>query len=149
MKKVLVLILVSLVFTACKDKDDDPSSAKTSAELISLNQWKLSRFTDVSGQTISNSNLETEALFLFAMNFEFRNDGEVRGVDKTSGNIIEKGVWVFLEGEDAVNVKLAALDYDFKIVVLQTGKLTLQAPTGNFLSGVGDEINLEFNAVSL
>lgn len=148
MKKVLVLILVSLVFTACKDKSDDPSSAKTSAELISLNQWELSRFTDISGQTISTSDLETEALFLFAMNFEFKSDGEVRGVDKTSGNIIDKGVWVFLDGEEDVNVKLSSLDYDFKIVTLQTGKLTLQAPTGNFLSGVGEEVNLEFNAVS-
>ncbi|WP_341225887.1 hypothetical protein [uncultured Arcticibacterium sp.] len=148
MKKVLVLILVSLVFTACKDKEDDPSSAKTTTELISLNQWELSRFTNVSGQTISNSDLETQAFFLFAMNFEFRSDNEVRGIDKTSGNIISKGVWDFVGGEEVVNVKLSDLDYDFKIVVLQTGKLTLQAPTGNFLSGVGEEINLEFNAVS-
>jgi hypothetical protein len=71
----------------------------------------------------------------------------VRGIDKVSGNIIDKGVWSFLSNNESVNVKLSALDYDFRIVNIQVGKLTLQAPTGNFLSGVGEQINLDFTAV--
>ncbi len=149
MKNILILILLSVLIPSCKKDKIDPDGGKTNAELISLSQWKLERFASPDGQTITQSELSSEANFLFLMNFEFKSDGEVRGIDQTSKSIIDKGVWKFIDGEDAVNVKLTGLDYDFRIVILQTGKLTLQAPTGNFLSGLGDQINLEFSSVTL
>jgi hypothetical protein len=148
MKNIILLILLSVINFSCKKDKTDPESGKTNTELISLNQWSLDRFASTNGQTITQSELGSEAPFLFLMNFEFKSDGEVRGLDKTTKSIIDKGVWMFIDGENSVNVKLTGLDYDFKIVVLETGKLTLQAPTGNFLSGLGDQINLEFSSVN-
>ncbi|MCR9062917.1 MAG: hypothetical protein NXI00_03070 [Cytophagales bacterium] len=147
MKKILFLFLTVLTFISCKDPDNvEPGASQ--AELISLSTWELQRFTDATGQSIPNSELNTQALFLYAMYFEFQGGGEVRGVDKTTKSIIDKGVWSFLNDSTSVNVKLTGLDYDFRIIELKTNKLTLQAPTGNFLSEVGDQINLEFNAVN-
>ncbi|MGR3812378.1 hypothetical protein [Jiulongibacter sp. NS-SX5] len=146
MKKFLFVLLISAVAFSCKDKEVDPD--KSSSELISLNLWELERYSDEDGQPIADASLNTEALLLYAMQFDFRADGEVRGVDKTSKSIISKGVWTFLGNETSVNIKLPGLDYDFRIVTLKTGEMVLQAPTGNFLSGVGDQINLEFRAVN-
>ena len=146
-KKFLLLLFLGTLFVSCKDKGGvDPD--KTALELISLNLWELERFSDSNGQPISNASLNTEALLLYALQFEFKEDGVVRGLDKTSKNIINKGVWSFIDNENSVNVKLTGLDYDFKIVTLKTGLMILQAPTGNFLSGVGDQINLEFTSVN-
>lgn len=147
MKKFLFVIFLGFLSFSCKDNGGvDPD--KTALELISLNLWQLQRYTDDTGQPISDSSLNTEALLLYAMQFEFREDGEVRGLDKTSKNIIDKGVWSFIDNENSVNVKLTGLDYDFRIISLKTGQMILQAPTGNFLSGVGDQINLEFTSVN-
>lgn len=148
MKNILFILFISVAFASCKDKTVDPNSDKTPAELISLNLWKLERYSSTTGQSITNAELNTQALFLFAMNFDFKSNGEVRGIDKASNNIIDKGVWKFIDNETSVNVKLTGLDYDFRIIVLQTGKLTLQAPTGNFLTGLGEQVNLEFSSVS-
>ncbi|WP_304237447.1 hypothetical protein [Jiulongibacter sediminis] len=146
-KKFLLVLFLGVLFISCKDNGGvDPD--KTALELISLNLWELQRYTDATGQPISNASLNTEALLLYAMQFEFKDDGVVRGLDKTSKNIIDKGVWSFIDNENSVNVKLTGLDYDFRIVTLKTGQMTLQAPTGNFLSGVGDQINLEFTSVN-
>jgi hypothetical protein len=147
MKHLLFLLIALIAVASCKGDKNNPDPSKSAADLISLNQWQLDKYTNLNGQIVSNASLNTQALFLYAMNFEFRNDGEVRGIDKVTGNIIDKGVWKFLANNGSVNVKLSALDYDFRIVNIQIGKLTLQAPTGNFLSGVGDQINLDFTAV--
>jgi hypothetical protein len=148
MKNIIALILLSVLSFSCKKDKIDSDGGKTNTELISLNQWSLDRFASTEGQTITQSELGSEATFLFLMNFEFKSDGEVRGLDKTTKSIIDKGVWRFIDGENAVNVKLTGLDYDFRILVLKAGNLTLQAPTGNFLSGLGDQINLEFSSVN-
>ncbi len=143
MKKVTYILLLFMALMACKK--DKVDANKTKLELISQNTWQLDRYTTTSGEPLNFSDLNTQAQLLFVMNFEFRADGEVRGVDKTSKQIIDRGVWTFINNETAVNVKLGTLDYDFDLVVIKTGQLTLQAPTGNFLTGLGDRINLEFS----
>ncbi len=148
MKKFLSIFLITGLLFACKDKGGDVGPKKTFKELISLNGWKLDRFSQPTGEPITNNELNTTAILLYAMKFEFRADGEVRGIDKTSGAIIDKGVWRFIDKETSVNVQLTALNYDFRVISLTTGKMTLQAPTGNFLSGVGEQINLEFSSVT-
>jgi hypothetical protein len=148
MKKILSILVLFSLFIACKNNGGEATPKKGTKELISLYQWKLDRFSKPTGQAITDSELNSSARFLYAMHFEFRANGEVRGIDKTGGSIIEKGTWKFLDNETSVNVELTSLNYDFKIVKIETGKMTLQAPTGNFLSGVGQEINLEFSSVT-
>jgi hypothetical protein len=50
-----------------------------------------------------------------------------------------------LEDNKVLDINIVGFQGKFKIVVLQKGKLTLQASTGNFLSGVGSELNMEFS----
>lgn len=148
MKKIIGLILLTGLLTACKD-GGNTTPKQSVKELISQNLWKLDRYAAPTGEPITNNELEAQALLLYAMHFEFRADGEVRGIDKSSGNIIDKGVWQFIDNETAVNVQLTGLNYNFRIIDIAAGRLILQAPTGNFLSGLGDQINLEFSSVSL
>ncbi|SOE19779.1 hypothetical protein SAMN06298216_0282 [Spirosomataceae bacterium TFI 002] len=145
-RKVVYLLMFSLIFFGCKEKDPDIDPNKPKLELISQNLWKLDRFSTPDGQMIQQNELNQEAILLFIMDFDFKSNFEVRGVERSSKTIIDRGVWKFINNEESINVKLTLLDYDFQIVKLTNGKLTLQAPTGNFLSVGEERINLEFSA---
>lgn len=140
------MLLFSSIFFSCREDEQDIDPNKPKLELLSQNSWKLDRFTTPEGQMIQQNELNQEAQLLFIMDFEFRSNFEVRGVERASKTIIDRGVWKFLNNEESINVKLTLLDYDFQILKLTNGKLTLQAPTGNFLSVGADRINLEFSA---
>ncbi len=147
MKKIVGIFLIGFMVWGCKKKGSEVDPAQTPAEIISLTPWKLDRYTQPTGEPISNNVLNPTALLLYAMNFEFMANGEVRGVDKVSGSIIDKGVWHFIDNETGINVQLSPLNHDFRIINITTGKMILRAPTGNFLSGVGEQLNLEFSSV--
>lgn len=146
LRKVTYLLMFSLLFFSCKENDQEIDPNKPKLELLSQNNWKLDRFSTPDGQMIQQNQLNQEAQLLFIMDFEFLSNFEVRGVERSSKTIIDRGVWKFLNNEESINVKLALLDYDFQIVRLTNSRLTLQAPTGNFLSVGADRINLEFSA---
>ena len=44
-----------------------------------------------------------------------------------------------------MDINIDGFKGQFKIINISKGKLTLQAATGNFLSGVGSEIYMEFS----
>lgn len=143
MKKVLIITFVVFISLACKKDNVEPSSFSQS-ELLSLNNWQLSRYTNTSGKTLTNSELNSAALNLKSLQFEFRTDKETRAVDKITKTIINRGTWELLSQETVLDINLSSFKGQFKIITLSKGKLTLQASTGNFLSGVGSEINMEF-----
>lgn len=142
MKKLLLLIFTVFIGLACKDKNE-PSAQKTKAELITQNGWSLDKITDKDGKILTN----TDASFLMLLNFEFRSDNETRAYEKENKTIIGRGTWAFIDTETAIKVDIKILGdpINFKIVSLTSSKLVLQAPTGSFLTGVGEAINLEFS----
>lgn len=143
MKKA-VFACLSLVFLwSC---DPEEVETKTRLELISQSTWTLENITGLDGELLTAADLNTQSLLLFAMDYTFLNNGEVRGIDKASGNILQKGIWQFINEEKSVNVVLGTLDYDFEIGSLKSSRMSLIAPTGNFLTGVGDKIVLNFTA---
>lgn len=143
MKKVLIIVFVAFISLACKKDKIEPTNL-SQTELISLNSWQLSRYTDTSGKTLSNSELNIAAVALYGLQFEFRADKETRAVDKLTKNILNRGTWDLLSQETILDINITSFKGQFKIITLSKGKLTLQASTGNFLSGVGSEINMEF-----
>jgi hypothetical protein len=143
MKKVLIIAFVVFISFACKKDKVEPSNL-SQAELLSLNSWQLSRYTDKNGKTLSNSELNISAVALYGLQFEFRSDKETRAVDKITKSILNRGTWNLLSGETVLDIDISSFKGQFKIITLSKGKLTLQASTGNFLSGVGSEINMEF-----
>jgi hypothetical protein len=142
--KSIVLIFVSiLLFSSCKDKKAvEPT--RTPEQLLTLNSWKLDRYTDASGKAISNSSLNVSALALFGLNFEFKENKETRAVDRITKNILNRGTWELIDANTNMNINITGFKGIFKVVSLTKGKLTLQASTGTFLSGVGASINMEF-----
>lgn len=143
MKKVLIIAIVVFISLACKEDKVEPSNL-SQTELLSLNSWQLSRYTDTSGKTLSNSELNISAVALYGLQFEFRADKETRAVDKITKSILNRGTWDLLSQETVLDINITSFKGQFKIITLSKGKLTLQASTGNFLSGVGSEINMEF-----
>ncbi|MCP9764536.1 hypothetical protein [Lacihabitans soyangensis] len=143
MKKVLIIAIVVFISLACKEDKVEPTNLSQS-ELLSLNSWQLSRYINTSGKTLSNSELNISAVALYGLQFEFRADKETRAVDKITKTILNRGTWDLISGETVLDINITSFKGQFKIVTLSKGKLTLQASTGNFLSGVGSEINMEF-----
>ncbi len=143
MKKVLIIAFVTFISLACKDEKVEPTNLSQS-ELLSLNSWQLSRYTDLNGKTLTNAELNIAAIALYGLQFEFRADKETRAVDKITKNILNRGTWELLTGNTVLDINITSFKGQFKIVTLSKGKLTLQASTGNFLSGVGSVINMEF-----
>ena len=87
MKNTLLILILAFLIGACKDKaalqpDRGPS------ELLSLNSWKLERYTDQNRKAINNSSLNISAIALFGLVFEFRSDKETRAVDRLTKNIL-------------------------------------------------------------
>jgi hypothetical protein len=148
MKNSLLILLIGLTFLSCKDKPVVPEDNSTSG-ILSANGWQLSRYTDTSGKTLSNSSLNIPAIALYQLIFEFRADKETRALDKTTKNIINRGTWNLIANETLIDIDISGFKGQFKIVSISQGKLTLQASTGNFLSGVGAELNMEFVPNSL
>ncbi|OYU67973.1 MAG: hypothetical protein CFE22_01285 [Cytophagaceae bacterium BCCC1] len=143
MKKVLIIAFVTFISLACKKDKVEPTNLSQS-ELLSLNSWQLNRYTDSNGKTLTNAELNIAAIALYGLQFEFRADKETRAVDKITKNILNRGTWELLTGNTVLDINITSFKGQFKIVTLSKGKLTLQASTGNFLSGVGSEINMEF-----
>lgn len=144
MKNTLLILILAFLIGACKDKatlqpDRGPS------ELLSLNSWKLERYTDKNGKAINNSSLNISAIALFGLVFEFRSDKETRAVDRLTKNILNRGTWALLSSDNVMDINIDGFKGQFKIIKIFKGKLTLQAATGNFLSGIGSEINMEFS----
>lgn len=143
MKKVFIIVFVTFISLACKDDKVEPTNLSQS-ELLSLNSWQLSRYTDTNGKTLTNAELNIAAVALYGLQFEFRTDKETRAVDKLTKNILNRGTWELLSGNTVLDINITSFKGQFKIITLSKGKLTLQASTGNFLSGVGSVINMEF-----
>ena len=143
MKNVLIIIFVAFISLACKKGSVEPTNL-SQAELLSLNSWQLTRYTDTKGKTLSNSELNISAVALYGLQFEFRANKETRAVDKLTKNILNRGTWELITNNTVIDINITSFKGQFKILSLSKGKLTLQASTGNFLSGVGSEINMEF-----
>jgi hypothetical protein len=139
----MFLFAIVLSFSSCKEKKVDPVE-KDPEVILSANGWQLTRFTDLSGKTLNNASLNGSALTLTQMIFEFRANYETRAIDKISKNIINRGTWALLENDTVLDINIIGFKGKFKVIILEKGKLTLQASTGNFLSGVGSELNMEF-----
>jgi hypothetical protein len=143
MHKLIFLFIFTFVLTSCRDKGT--AVAPNTASLLSLNSWQLDRYTDESGKSIANSNLNISAVALYGLLFEFNADNVTRALDKVNKSIINKGTWALIDNNKTIDINISAFKGQFKVVSIAKGKLVLQTPTGSFLTGVGPSINMEFS----
>ena len=74
--------------------------------------------------------------------FEFKDTKETRAIDKITKKIVNRGTWELMSSNTILDINIDGFKGQFKLISISKGKMTLQASTGNFLSGVGDVINM-------
>jgi hypothetical protein len=144
MKNIILILCISVFIFSCKDKSG-VTPTKTTAEVLVQNSWKLDRYSDENGKTISNSSLNIQALALYGLIFEFRANQETRASDKLTKNIVNKGTWALNADSTQMKINIDGFNGNFGIVSAVQGKLILNSGTDGFLSGVGTNIRLEFS----
>lgn len=143
MKNWLLLIVFGVFISGCKLPETPEGMTETDI-LLSSNPWELEKFTNTQGQQIHEGGLESGARLLFGLVFEFRANKEVRGRDKVSQTVVNRGSWALSEDQKTIEIKITGLDDDFALLNIAKGTMTLQAKNENRLAGIGPEINLVF-----
>ncbi len=140
------LFTLMLVATLISCDDDTPAvpTVASQTELLANNNWRLGRVTDVNGQLINTSRLNSDTRYLFSLNMQFRSDNTVRALDPgQSNNIINGGTWKLTADNKSIDVDVNGFDGNFPIIRLDRRQLILRqvAP----VDGKNADINLEFD----
>lgn len=148
MKNFVLILLFAVILTACKDPNVG-SENKTTAELLVAHGWKLDKFTNTQGTTISDGQLNSSAIMLYGLAFEFRANSEVRGIDKITKTVINRGEWTIEDDEKTLDIDIVGFEGNFEIVQINNTTMILKAKTENHLIGVGPQIHLVFSEFKL
>jgi len=138
MKNSLFLFVALFVF-ACKK--DEPVTEPT--KIISANFWKLDRFSDTDGKTLSQNQLNSQAQALFGLDYEFRDDNVTRAKDRITKQILNAGTWYLLDANQTLDIDILGFKGKFKVIEISKSKLVLQAENNKMISA-GQFVNMEF-----
>jgi hypothetical protein len=139
MKNSLFLFVALFIF-ACK-KDETTVTEPT--KIISANFWKLDRFSDTDGKTLSQNQLNSQAQALFGLDYEFRDDNVTRAKDRITKQILNAGTWYLLDANQTLDIDILGFKGKFKVVEISKSKLVLQAENNKMISA-GQFVNMEF-----
>ncbi len=148
MKNFVLILLFALILTACKDPNIG-SEDKTKEELLTARGWKLDKFTDTTGMTVSDGMLNSGAKMLYGLAFDFRANYEVRGIDQNTKDVINRGEWAIEEDDKTLDINIVGFEGDFEIIQINNTSLILNAKTENHLLGLGSEVHLVFSEFKL
>lgn len=140
MKKIFALVILSVAFWGCKDKNNNNPASTT--ELITANGWALDRITSVDKQPISSSKLNASTILIYGLDIQFKDNNIVRAADKVSKQIINAGTWFLVDSEKAVNVDVTGFKGKFDIVEITRTKLILKNRVP--VSGTDTDAYMEF-----
>ena len=138
MKNTLFLF-VALSFFACKKSVNIVEPTK----IISGNFWKLDRFADTDGKTLSQNQLNSQAQALFGLDYEFRNDNVTRAKDRITKQILNAGTWYLLDANQTLDIDILGFKGKFKVIEISKNKMILQAENNKMISA-GQFVNMEF-----
>lgn len=148
MKNFVFVLFLSVILLSCEDPNTDAKDGTTS-ELLVAHGWQLEKYTNTQRNPINESSLNTGAKLLYGLAFEFKSNNEVRGLDKGSRSIINRGTWGLSEDNKTLNIDIVAFSGDFNVINITNNSMTLSAKTENLLIGVGPEIHLVFKNFDL
>ena len=138
------LLLTSLLIGCKKDGGITPAPTNSSqTELLVANNWQTTRVSTPDGQTINPNRLNLTTQSLFSLDMQFRANGTVRAIDRTSKQIINGGTWTLATDSKSIDVDVVDFKNNFPLVELSRAKLILRqrAP----VDGKYADINLEFD----
>lgn len=148
MKNFVLISLFAVILTACEDPNIG-SENKTTAELLVAHGWQLDKFTDTQGVTISDGQLNSSARMLYGLAFDFKANREVRGIDKITKSVVNRGEWTIESDEKTLDIDIVGFEGDFEVVKINNTSMTLKAKTENHLIGVGPQVHLVFSEFKL
>jgi hypothetical protein len=119
------------------------SEASTALDILSANFWKLDRFADIEGKTLSQNQLNSQAQALFGLDYEFRNDNVTRAKDRVTKQILNAGTWYLISDNQILDIDILGFKGQFKVVEISKTKLVLQAENNKMISA-GQFVNMEF-----
>ncbi len=137
-----------VILVSCEDPNTR-SDSKTTEELLSAHGWQLEKFTDTQGTLIADGSLNNGAKLLYGLAFDFRTNYEVRGLDKISRSVVNRGTWSLEDNSKTIAIDIVAFEGDFELVDIKKNSMILKAKTENHLIGVGPEIHLVFKEFNL
>ncbi|CAH0994068.1 hypothetical protein EMA8858_00175 [Emticicia aquatica] len=140
MKNILFLAILFFAFS-CKKSETVTEPTK----IISANFWKLDRFSDLDGKTLSQNQLNSQAQALFGLDYEFREDNVTRAKDRITKQILNAGTWYLTDENSVKNLDIDILGFKgkFKVIELSKSKMVLQAENNKMISA-GQFVNMEF-----
>jgi hypothetical protein len=138
MKNILFIAILLFAFSCKKDE-----TVVEPAKIISANFWKLDRFADLDGKTLTQNQLNSQAQALFGLDYEFRDDNITRAKDRITKQILNAGTWYLIENNQKLDIDILGFKGQFKVVELSKTKLVLQAENNKTISA-GQFVNMEF-----
>jgi hypothetical protein len=138
MKNILFITILLFAFSCKKDE-----TVVEPAKVISANFWKLDRFADLDGKTLTQNQLNSQAQALFGLDYEFRDDNVTRAKDRITKQILNAGTWYLIESNQKLDIDILGFKGQFKVVELSKTKMVLQAENNKTISA-GQFVNMEF-----
>lgn len=148
MKNFVLISLFAVILSACADPNIG-SENKTTAQLLVAHGWQLDKYTDTQGVTISDGILNSDAKMLYGLAFEFKANSEVRGIDKITKGVINRGQWGLEDDEKTLDINIVGFEGDFELVQIKNTSMILKAKDENQKIGVGPEVHLVFSEFKL
>jgi hypothetical protein len=136
------LLLIGFVFFTISCKKSAVAVAEPS-KVLSANFWKLDRFTDIEGKTLSQNQLNSQAQALFGLDYEFRNDNVTRAKDRITKQILNAGTWYLISNNQVLDIDILGFKGQFKVIEISKAKIILQAENNKMISA-GQFVNMEF-----
>ena len=139
MKNILFFALILFAFS-CKKSE---VTVAEPTKVLSANFWKLDRFADIEGKTLSQNQLNSQAQALFGLDYEFRSDNVTRAKDRITKQILNAGTWYLIQDNQVLDIDILGFKGQFKVVEISKTKLVLQAENNKMISA-GQFVNMEF-----
>ncbi|MDZ7936224.1 MAG: hypothetical protein U5M51_14905 [Emticicia sp.] len=139
MKNIFFLTLILFAFS-CKKSE---VTVNEPTKVLSANFWKLDRFSDTDGKTLSQNQLNSQAQALFGLDYEFRDDNVTRAKDRITKQILNAGTWYLISDNQVLDIDILGFKGQFKVVEISKAKLVLQAENNKMISA-GQFVNMEF-----
>ncbi|MFN3851619.1 MAG: hypothetical protein ACK4NY_19430 [Spirosomataceae bacterium] len=139
MKKLAfgLLISVLLIASKCKDKEIIEPSAVMTSKI-----WKLDRFSDMDNKTLTQNQLNSQAIGLFGLEIEFRENNVTRARDRQTKQIVNTGTWYLIENNKYIDIDAQGIKGKFELVLVEKDKLIIRAENNKQLA-TGQYVNLE------
>lgn len=149
LKNFVLISFIALIFLGCTDPNVGAADSER-VDLISKRSWQLEKYTNTSGSTISDGQLNSSARLLYGLAFTFnKKNRTVQGMAKTNKEIINRGTWDIESDNETLNIDIDGFSGEFEIVNLNNTTMVLKSKTDNPDIGVGSEVHLVFSEYKL